>query len=153
MAARVLSSVSGHRWLQVSSVVLSKRLSDEEFDGRVQFVVDELQVGGTPATRHRALSGRSAAGGVGAACHDTPPGMPGCTVVQMLGLARSVLPPPIGRFTHATARTILPWRGCGTRDPWAGVTTAEKTAAVAAVETSARPSEAATEAELRRAGS
>lgn len=31
--------------------------------------------------------------------------------------------------------SILPWKGCGTRDPWVGTTTAERTvAAVAAVE-------------------
>jgi hypothetical protein len=34
--------------------------------------------------------------------------------------------------------SILPWKGCGTRDPWAGATTAERTiAAVAAVEAAA----------------
>jgi hypothetical protein len=34
--------------------------------------------------------------------------------------------------------SILPWKGCGSRDPWAGATTAERTiAAVAAVEANA----------------
>lgn len=34
--------------------------------------------------------------------------------------------------------SILPWKGCGTRDPWAGATSAERTtAAVSAVEAAA----------------
>lgn len=41
--------------------------------------------------------------------------------------------------------SILPWKGCGTREPWAGATTTERTiAAVAAVEASAPKSGAGT---------